>query len=415
IWVDTALEDYDWSQFYFKSDKKEIDKLKGGITQKDLLKTPFIEQNVTTQHEPPTAQSAPVRNTNSSETSLNKYLLNEQLIHDAESIEIVKLLWDCYQYCISAPCAYQKTPVLSTIMTIDPDGNLTSSAKLIMQMLLDITQIQLQIEPLTVQESCKTNYTLLKLWDQLSRTSQETAQALLHQHQKNIDWFCSELWQTYFVHNLVHSDRYQVNDDSWVDIGLESMDGTGFFTDEHLSGIWIEGKPFSFNQIMVIIDELCTLVPKYPLVVLRGLSYIIECIFYYLTDENLKDECCDVLKLMSKVYAIGNQMDWSWLIDIINGISIDAVQQHYATQSNLSCLVDAVCVVASAWCAFGKLGAFDPNKLIKNHELTQLWNVFIVCALVSMHEKIEEIEQDLATLDQLFNMFVSKNTGTCFL
>lgn len=215
-----------------------------------------------------------------------------------------------------------------------------------------------------------------------------------------------------FIQNLTKSPRYCCNFESWIQLGLEELDGEGYIKKaDELSGIFGQGFPYRFEDLLQMIEKDIALLSTQPLVVLSLLRYIAQCAFYFLNSHAAEINGGTVLHLIGLVYSIGSKMNWSWLNDLISDIHLDAVANKHTTQSNLSYLIDVFCAVAAAWRSLGHLGGFDASKLIKNHDLKELWLTFVICALVTIITQINKLEKDFETLDTLFDYLNGDNNG----
>ena len=246
--MESFMEAFDWVSYTFADGEAANDKPTIGMTQHDLLEVPHEQQVTTTTNAPNAAQiTFTAATTANSAYFKEKYLLDESLKNDPESSQVVTFFWNacididdsCYQRTMC-----KKESVLSDIEIDDPESNITSSMKLIMQMLLDICQIQLEIKPLTISNTCIFDYALNTAWDMLGCASDECAQSLLVANRDQVSWLTSELFQTNFIQNILKSKRYNCNSETWIEIALSEMDGEAYSKNSFLAGIFAEGVAY---------------------------------------------------------------------------------------------------------------------------------------------------------------------------
>ena len=404
---------YDWNEFQFNTDgATSTEKTKIGFTGHDIFNVPPHQQEVTTTTTTTAAMVPPTISTTNNFNSIDKYLTNELLTNDAEAALIVRQFYEsCILGIFDNAGMHKKERVSSEIELNDPNKQMKSSMKLIIQLLFDVCQIQLEVKPLTINNSCKYDIALQMAWDMMGCVDDDIAQSLLLDNAEQVNWLTSELFDIEFVQNLLKSKRYGCEYTSWVELGLADCDGVGYRQNHNLAGIFTEGVAFRGDDLLNIIENDAQLLSKYPLVVLRQLRYTAECVFYFLNGEAGKLSPSSVLYLIGIVYGIGNKMNWSWFIDLITSVHLDAVVNNYTTQTNLANLMNIFCAVGAAWRAVGHLGAFRAHKLINNHDLKELWLTLVICALVTIIDKILQLEQDFETLDALFDLLVKDNQG----
>lgn len=402
------LEPYNWKGFTFH-DVDDVNK----VRDKDLLPKNDRLKGAESAQEVQTRQSGTQLATSGDTTDLVlKYLTNELLIHDPEATQIVKLFWQsCTVHFIRFSCMTKKSCVLSNIDLNDDDNNISSAVKVIIQMFFDILQMQLDITPLTLNNNCKFDYTLSLAWDMLSVMDESLAKSIFMTNNADINWYTSQLFATEFVSNLLQSERYLCNNETWIEYALRVLDGEGYLNQDFLTGMFTEGISYSIADILKFIEDDVKLLSNGPLVILREIRYVCECVFYILNGDSNNVNIVDIPALLSKIYLMGSKMNWTWFTDLINNVSLDAISNNYTTQSDLVELIDAFCIVAAAWRAIGRLGAFDANTMVKNKDLKELWTTLLICALTTIIHQCIELEKDFQTLNTLFTMFEGNNTG----
>lgn len=413
--VEAMTQPYDWADYVFPTGDNETKKTHNGqtqasnLTQNDLLTMPHSFQQVQTTSKP--------RMTNiESISSISKYLLDENLMNDAESTQIVKLFCDAVVGDgVPYPWMYKKTPVLADIEVNETVLQLPTSSKLIMQLLLDVCQLQLEIKPITINHSCIFDFLLCCAWRELSKIEEETAQSLIVDNMTQVNDLSKKLWVTEFVQNIIASARYELGIVSWIESALAYLHNKGFDENNELQGIFPRGKSISNMNILNDIRQDMKTLSKNPLSVLRNLRHVSEAIFYFSSSEIPSLSSSSIIELIGTVYEMGSIMDWSWIIDLINGIHLDAVTSGYTTQMNLLQLLDYLCEVAAAWRALGTLGGFDGTKLIKNDELKHLWSLFVHCALCTIIEKIYLIESQYPNINEILQLLNNNADGMLHL
>ena len=362
-------------------------------------------------HNSPTLAQSTVNNG----TRIEKYLADELLLDDVESSQIVQLVYDaCVYDMIRYPFIYSKTPVLQSILSNDTNGNFTRIEKLIVQMLLDACQIQLVPRPLTVASICKYDYNLHQLWDEMGNIDDLIARALLISNDATIDWLTKYLWCFGFVQNIIRSQRYQVTHDTWLELALSALQNHGYKNDTKLRGIWEQNSARMSNKdrFKYVLEE-AQISPNYPLVLLRALRYASELVFYFLNCENFEESYSIIMKTLALIYGMGAKMDWTWFIDVISGVSLDAINSQLATAQNITDLLDSFCVIGSAWRALGRLGAFNPMMLLKNHYLAKLWCLFVLGTITTIINKCTELERDYNAINEMFTRLANNDGVYC--
>lgn len=408
--MNSFTEAYDWNGFTFNTDTASTEKAKIGFTGHDIFNVPPHQQEVTTTTT--AGMAATTISTTNNFNSIDKYLANELLTNDAEAALIVRQFYEsCILGIFDNAGMHKKERVLSEIELNDPNNQIKSSMKLIIQLLLDVCQVQLEVKPLTINNSCKYDTALQMAWDMIGCVDDDIAQSLLLDNAEQVNWLTSELFEIEFVQNLLKSKRYGCEYQSWIELGLEDCDGVGYRQNDNLAGIFTEGVAFRGDDLLNIIENDAQLLSKFPLVVLRQLRYTAECAFYFLNGEAGRLSASSILYLIGIVYGIGNKMNWSWFVDLITSVHLDAVVNNYTTQSNLGNLINIFCAVGAAWRAIGHLGGFKAHKLINNHDLKELWLTLVICALVTIINKILQLERDFETLDSLFHLLAADNQG----
>lgn len=402
------LEPFDWRGFTFH-DPDDVTK----VRDKDLLpKQDRLNGAQTTQHVQTTQSSTQVPTARDTQDLVLKYLTNEMLIHDPEATQIVQIFWEaCTVHFVRFACMTKKSCVLSSIELNDDDNNISSACKVIIQMFCDILQMQLDITPLTIPNHCKFDYTLSMAWDMLGVMDESLAQSIFMANQDDVNWYTSELCAIELLTNLLHSARYLCSNETWIEYGLRVLQGNGYLNENALCGIFSQGASYTMGQILQFIEHDVKLLSDSPLVVLREIRYVCESVFNILNDDDNSVYIVEIPALISKIYLMGSKMNWTWFTNMINNVSLDAISNNYTTQTDLVHLIDELCTVAAAWRAIGRLGAFDANNLVKNKDLKELWTTFVICGLTTIIHQCIELEKDYQTLNALFTMFESNDTG----